>query len=91
MSNLEPGCLAEVIKSVENASVGKIVQCVRMDGIHSLYGEMWWIHCKDILVTEFGGIGNYAHSPASWLRKLEPGESPGTKTTTKEDDLIKSE
>lgn len=73
MSNLEPGCLAVVIQSVENASVGKIVQCVRVVGEHSLYGTIWRIRAKDILVTEYGGVGNEADCPAKWLRKIEPG------------------
>lgn len=87
MSNLEPGCLARIIKSIEGLSIGKIVQCVRMAGMHSEFGEMWWIHSKDILVTEYGGVGHHAHCPASWLKKLEPG---GDQNVIK-DELVKSE
>jgi hypothetical protein len=75
MSNgLEPGCLAVVIETVEGAQVGAIVQCVQIVGEHTVYGTMWEVRSKKQLVTEYGGVGTTAHSPAKWLRKIRPDE-----------------
>ena len=72
---LQPGDLAIIIESVEGGSNGKIVQCVKTDGEHSLYGLMWVVTSKETLVTEHGGVGNRAHVPQKWLRKIKPGET----------------
>jgi hypothetical protein len=80
---LEPGCLAVITKSVEGAAVGKIVQCIKIVGEHSLHGIIWEIRARDTLVTEYGGVGNTAHSPASWLRKINPGELDTNTTKNK--------
>jgi len=75
MSNLEPGCLARIIDSVDKISVGIIVQCIKIVGNHSKYGTVWHVRSKDTLVTEYGGKGNEADVPAIWLKKIEPGET----------------
>lgn len=78
MSNLEPGCLARIIDSVNGtsgASVGKIVQCINIKGQHSLYGDIWKVTSKDTLVSEYGGVGNTVDVPAKWLKKINPGET----------------
>lgn len=86
---LEPGCLAVVIDSVEKMSVGKIVQCVKILGEHSLYGTIWRVRARDTLVTEYGGMGNEADCPAKWLRKIEPGSDLLNKSiVTKKEDKI---
>lgn len=75
MSNsLEPGDLAEIIKSLDGLSVGKIVQCVRIDYVnHPEYGTIWLVQSKsDDLVTEYGGVGDNVHVPADWLKKIQP-------------------
>ena len=54
--------------------MGAIVQCVKIVGEHSIYGTMWEVRSKKLLVTEYGGVRNNAHSPAKWLRKIRPGE-----------------
>ena len=71
---LEPGCLAVIIKSVDGASVGTIVQCIRIVGEHSLYGTVWRVRANKTLVTVGGGISNEGDMPAKWLRKIEPGD-----------------
>lgn len=50
------------------------MQCVKIVGDHSLYGTVWEVSSRDQLVTEYGGVGNKAHAPAKWLRKIKPGE-----------------
>ena len=83
-SDLEPGCLAVIIETVTGAQVGTIVQCVKTIGEHSLYGTVWEIHSRTDLVTEYGGIGPVAHSPAKWLRKIRPDELNNTTEKKKE-------
>lgn len=76
MSQIEPGCLATIIDSVngkDGASVGKIVQCINMIGQHTLFGDIWRVSSKDTLVSEYGGVGNHVDVPAKWLKKIEPG------------------
>lgn len=75
-NRLTPGDLAEIVQSVDGISVGKIVQCVRVDGIHSKHGTMWLVSARDQLVTEYGGVGNRAHVPQAWLRKIMPPGAP---------------
>jgi hypothetical protein len=73
MSNaLEPGDLAEIIKSLDGHCTGRIVTCVRIEYIdHPEYGTIWLVQSSaDDLVTEYGGVGDNVHVPASWLRKI---------------------
>lgn len=87
--NLEPGCLAVIIKSVDGAAVGAIVQCIRTVGEHPEYGLVWRVRARQTLVTVGGGISNEGDVPAKWLRKIEPGD--GTlkdQLVTKKDDRI---
>lgn len=73
MSNeLEPGCLAVIIKSVFGQSVGQIVQCIRIKGDHTEYGVIWTVRSQNELVSEFGGRGCIMDSPAQWLKKIHP-------------------
>jgi len=67
------GDLAEIVQSVDGASVGKIVQCISYIGDHSQYGPIWRVRAKDILVTEFGGVSNEADVPDAWLKPIKPG------------------
>jgi hypothetical protein len=76
------GDLAVVIKSVDNASVGMIVQVVKFVGEHSLYGPIWRCRSKDTIVTEFGGFGNEADFADDWLQPIVP--PPNVKITEKE-------
>lgn len=84
-NELEPGCLAVIIQSVLGQSVGKIVQCVRQQGEHSLYGLIWQVRSKDELMSEYGGLGNLVDVPAAWLKKINPDDL--NKTTTKDKEL----
>ena len=89
MSNLEPGCLAVIVESLDGISVGKIVQCIKVVGEHSLYGTVWHVRGRDMLVTEYGGTGNEADVPAKWLKKIEPGsELLHQSIVTKKEDRI---
>lgn len=72
--SFQPGDLAIVVESVLGINVGKIVQCIKVVGEHSLYGTVWEISCKEELVTEYGGKGNKAHIPQKWLKKIKPGD-----------------
>ena len=75
-NNLEPGCLAVIIKSVEGAAIGVVVQCIRVEGQHSVYGTVWRVRSKTPLATEFGGVGHEVDLPAVWLRKIKPDQLP---------------
>lgn len=80
MSSLEPGCLAVIIESALGQSVGTIVQCIKIQGEHSLYGTIWQVRAQGDLMTEYGGKGPTVDCAAKWLKKIEPG---GLKTTEK--------
>jgi hypothetical protein len=79
---IEQGCLAIITESILGHSVGKIVQCVRVAGTHSLYGVVWRVRSKEELMTEYGGQGFEADVPEKWLKKIEPGD--GLKSKKKE-------
>jgi hypothetical protein len=87
-NQLSPGDLAEIIKSVDGISVGKIVQCVQVDGVHSKHGTMWLVSARDELVTEYGAVGIRAHVPQAWLKKILP---PGTPEKILEKELERVE
>lgn len=70
---LEPGCLAVIIESLDGHSTGMVVQCITIKGVHPEFGTVWHVRCRDKLITEYGGVGNEADVPAKWLRKIEPG------------------
>jgi len=74
MNDLEPGCLAIVIESVFGQSVGAIVQCISIKGVHSLYGPVWTVRSQIELVSEYGAKGHTMDVPAKWLKKIDPGE-----------------
>jgi hypothetical protein len=74
MSNsLQPGDLAIIIKSQLGLSIGRIVECVQIDGRHSKLGIIWLVKSNaPNLISEFGGKGNTFHVPQDWLRKISP-------------------
>lgn len=73
---LEPGDLAIIVKSIDGASVGKIVTCVQVDGVHSKYGVVWLVESPTPIVTEYGGVGNRVHVPQDWLKKIPKDPLP---------------
>jgi hypothetical protein len=81
------GDLAEIVKSVDGLSVGKIVQCVQFAGHHSKHGPVWKVRSKSTLVTEYGGVGSEAHVPDDWLRPIKPPENKKSTKTTKDKSL----
>lgn len=85
MSKFEPGCLAVIIQSAIGHTVGKIVQCVKIKGEHSLYGTVWEVRSREELVTEYGGHGHLVDVPAKWMRPIEPGDH--LKTVNKVEEL----
>lgn len=89
--NLRPGDLAIIVESALGMQIGKIVQCVKLDGQHSLYGPMWVVSSKEEMITEYGGKFQKVHMPQKWLRKIKPGETDKKKDVAKlnEADLIK--
>ena len=74
---LKPGDLAQIIQSLDGHCTGKIVECVRIEYIdHPEYGTIWLVQSpSDDLITEYGGVGNNVHVPASWLRKIPKDEN----------------
>lgn len=80
----ELGDLAEIIKSVDGLSVGKIVQCIEFSGHHSKHGPIWKVRAKTNLVTEYGGVGTEAHMPDDWLRPIRPPQTDKDVQETRE-------
>jgi hypothetical protein len=72
--NCNQGDLAIIVESIEGVSTGKIVQCIRIQGDHSLYGPIWKVRSKDTLVSEHGGVGNEVDVPDKWLKPIRGGE-----------------
>ena len=75
-STLRPGDLAHIIKSVDGLSVGKTVQCLKIDGTHTQHGVIWLVGSKESLVSEYGAVGNKMHVPQDWLKKILPPALP---------------
>lgn len=73
---LEPGDLAIVIKSLNNQSVGKIVTCISMDGIHDQYGRTWLVENGSPLIVTGGDVVRKAHVPEDWLKKIPKDPLP---------------
>ena len=74
-NELQPGCLAVIIQSVFGQSVGAIVQCIEIKGVHSEHGVIWTVRARHELVSEYGGRGQVMDSPAAWLRKINPDDT----------------
>lgn len=83
--NLAPGDLAYIIQSIDGLSVGRIVQCRQIDGVHSQYGIVWLVSARENLISEYGAIGKTMHVPQAWLKKIMP---PTTPAKIKEKELI---
>ena len=82
MSNkLEPGDLAIVLRSFSNQSVGKIVTCISMDGIHLKYGPMWLVESGSPLPVVGGDVVRRAHLPQDWLKKIPKDPLPDEEDT----------
>lgn len=79
---LEPGDLAIVLRSVSNQSVGKIVTCISMDGVHSQYGPMWLVESGGPLTVVGGDVVRRAHLPQNWLKKIPKDPLPDEEDTT---------
>jgi hypothetical protein len=84
--HVKQGDMAEVIQSIDGASVGLIVNVVAYQGEHSLYGPIWRCRSNSNIVTEFGGVGHEADFADDWLRKIEPPEK--TDTTNNKMELV---
>jgi hypothetical protein len=66
------GDLCIVLKSVDNASVGMIVQVSEFLGEHSVHGPIWRCRSKGTLVTEYGGVGHVGDFADDWLEPIRP-------------------
>lgn len=75
MAKIKPGDQAEVINSVDGASIGQIVTVISYEGEHSQYGRIWRCQSQQTLVTEFGGVGNTADFAEDWLLKIDDPET----------------
>jgi hypothetical protein len=75
---LSPGDLAIIIKSRDGLSIGKIVECVQIDFVgHPELGTIWLVKSqRHDLVTEFGGISDTFHVPATWLKRIPTDPLP---------------
>ena len=85
MSNqLEPGCLAIIIESALGINIGRIVTCVKIKGVHTLYGTVWTVYSKEQISSEYGAMGHNVDVPAKWLKKINPNDGQTDKTRTLE-------
>lgn len=82
--HITPGDLAIVIKSVNNKSLGKVVTCISMDGIHSQYGRMWLVEASTPLPTTSGDVLRRAHIPEDWLKKIPRDPLPDDEDVVEE-------
>lgn len=73
---LEPGDMAIITKSVDGLSVGRIVTCIQVDGVHSKYGTIWLVEGSSPFVTEYGAVGYRAHQPQDWMKKIPKDPLP---------------
>lgn len=80
----EKGGLSRIIKSVDGLSVGKIVQCLTVDGEHSKHGVIWLVASKEDLISEYGVVGNRMHLPDDWMVPIKPGELNTNKVDEKQ-------
>lgn len=71
MAKIKPGDLAEVIDSIDGASVGQVVTVLSFEGEHSKFGRIWRCQSPQTLVTEYGGVGNTADFAEDWLHKID--------------------
>ena len=71
-NQLVPGDLAIIIKSVDGLSIGKIVECVKIDYVgHPDHGTIWLVKSsRQDLVSEYGGVTSDIHVPQDWLKKI---------------------
>jgi hypothetical protein len=67
---LKPGDLAFIIKSANNKSIGKVVECVKTDGEHSKYGLMWLVKSNSHMTSTNGERLLELHCPQDWLKKI---------------------
>jgi hypothetical protein len=67
---LAPGDLAIIIKSINNRSIGKIVECIKVDGEHSLYGIMWLVKSNSHMTSSTGERLLELHCAQDWLKKI---------------------
>ena len=75
-NQLAPGDLAIVIKSLDGLSMGKIVECISMDGVHYLHGKTWLCKFQTNVTSEYGAVGTKMHVPQDWLRKIPSDPLP---------------
>ena len=86
---LQPGDLAIIIKSVDGLSIGKIVECVRIDGYHSKFGTIWLVQSQSSdLISEFGATGNRVHVAQDWLKKIPKDPLPDEQDVFSLDDSL---
>lgn len=68
---LTPGDLAIVIKSATGKSIGKIVECIQIDGY---FGEaktpVWLVRSNSKIQTVGFGLVEDAHVLQTWLRRI---------------------
>lgn len=77
MSQLKPGDLAIVIKSVSGKAVGRIVTCEVIEYHDSPYGVVWLVRSPRADLTDAGGhVSDSALMPQDWLRKIPTDPLP---------------
>lgn len=85
---LSPGDLAIVIKSTTGKAIGKIVECIQVDGY---FGEaqtpVWLIRSSSKIQTIGGDPGFEAHALQTWLRRIPNDPLPDEDFEVEKEDL----
>lgn len=71
---LSPGDLAIIIHSAQNKSIGKIVECVEIVGVHPELGTLWLVKSNSPISVVGGDSLRQATCAESWLKKLNPDD-----------------
>ena len=73
--NCKPGDLAVIVRSADGQAVGRIVECLRIEGAHSELGPMWRVKTSGKgVVTIHGTLAVFFHMPDSWLRPIRDND-----------------
>ena len=84
---LSPGDLAIITKSLDGLSVGKIVECIQIDGEHSKHGTIWLVKSARPIKSHFGSEDT-VHMPAIWLMRIPNDPLPDEEDVFSLDDEL---
>lgn len=85
---LSPGDLAIVIKSATGKAVGKIVECIKVDGFFGEAQTPVWLVRSSSKIQTIGGEAMFeAHVLQTWLRRIPNDPLPDEDFEVEKEDL----